>query len=137
MYSPSYYREERLDLILKLIEEVSFATVLTEGNTDLISHLPVQLTFDNGGRSVRKNYFTKWRPRASFAGEGSTLDFLITANYGYSNGCSELDKTDDKLRHTACELGASMKAAGLTKKQADAVLETAAENMTQFDSICK
>lgn len=74
---------------------------------------------------------------SAFAGEGSTMDFLMSASFGYENGCSALDKSDDKLRFTACELGASMKAAGLTKKQAQAVIETAAENMTQFDSICK
>lgn len=50
MYSPSFYREERAVLIQELIEEVGFATILTEGNTDLISHLPVQLTFDDNGR---------------------------------------------------------------------------------------
>lgn len=74
---------------------------------------------------------------SAFAGQGSTMDFLMTANFGYANGCGGLDKTDDKLRHTACELGASMREAGLSKKQAEAVIETAAEKMTQFDSICK
>lgn len=74
---------------------------------------------------------------SAVAGAGSTMDFLMTANFGYANGCGELTKGEDKLRHTACELGASMKAAGLTKKQAETVIETAAENMTQYDSICK
>ncbi|MBN8539592.1 MAG: FMN-binding negative transcriptional regulator [Deltaproteobacteria bacterium] len=50
MYVPSFYREQRTTLIYELILEVGFATVLTEGNTDLISHLPVQLLFDDMGR---------------------------------------------------------------------------------------
>jgi hypothetical protein len=74
---------------------------------------------------------------SSIAGEGSTTDFLMSANFGYEYGCSDLDASDDKLRHTACKLGESMKMAGISKKQFSKVLDEAADNMNDYNSICK
>lgn len=53
MYSPAHYKEGNPKLAMELIKEYSFATFLTEGRTDLISHLPVIVLSDaNGGLEI-------------------------------------------------------------------------------------
>lgn len=73
----------------------------------------------------------------SFAGTGSTLDFMLTAHFGFTHGCDGInDGSLDKLRVTACQLGSSMKKAGITSIQFNKILDAASENMTEFNSIC-
>jgi transcriptional regulator len=62
MYSPIFYREKRATLIHDLIQEVGFATVLTEGHTDLISHLPIQMVFDQNGRAELMTHCARANP---------------------------------------------------------------------------
>ena len=74
----------------------------------------------------------------SFAGVGSTLDVVLTAQLGFNYGCSEVNTGPaDKLRVTACQLGASMRKAGITPAQFNKVINVASENMTEFKSICQ
>lgn len=48
MYSPSFYREERLDWVFPLIEKHSFATLLSGPGGESISHLPFLLDRSEG-----------------------------------------------------------------------------------------
>jgi len=83
MYSPNYYREERPNLIRELIEEVAFATVLTEGKTDLISHLPVQLIFDNRGRPELFTHCARANPHWRDLKEFGRAKFIFNGPHGY------------------------------------------------------
>lgn len=71
------------------------------------------------------------------AGEGSSLDFLLSVSAGSVIGCEGLTAKDDKLRHVACNLGVAMKKAGLNLEQIEKVLEEAEVTVPKVDSICK
>lgn len=74
---------------------------------------------------------------SSFAGTGSTTDFMLSMGFGYSMGsCPSLSESPDQLRHTACKLGESLKKANVSKKQFDAIMTAAEANMPEYSSIC-
>ncbi len=62
MYSPSFYREERLSFINQLLKEFNFATILTNNKTDFISHLPFLLSVDKDGAPELISHFARANP---------------------------------------------------------------------------
>jgi transcriptional regulator len=62
MYSPSYYREDRDELILGLIEQNSFATLMTSGSSEMISHLPFVLTKSASGEIELLSHMARANP---------------------------------------------------------------------------
>jgi len=83
MYSPGYYKEERFDLIQQLISEYSFATVLTEGNTDLISHLPAQLVMNESGRPELLSHCARANPHWQDLKRVGRAKLLFHGPHGY------------------------------------------------------
>lgn len=41
MYTPTHYKEDRTELFLNLIHQDGFATLLTEGDSALVTHVPM------------------------------------------------------------------------------------------------
>jgi transcriptional regulator len=83
MYSPSFYREERQDLIQQLIADSSFATILTNNKTDLISHLPVILSKDDNGNIELISHFARANPHWRELKESGSVKVIFNGPHSY------------------------------------------------------
>lgn len=83
MYSPSFYREERQDLIHQLMRDCSFATVLTNNKTDLISHLPVLLSMDESGVLELISHFARANPHWKELKEVGNVKIIFNGPHDY------------------------------------------------------
>ena len=83
MYSPNFYRESRYRLIQKLVEESSLATILTEGRTNLISHLPVLLTLNKDGQPEITSHFARANPHWKELREFGNVKIIFNGPQGY------------------------------------------------------
>lgn len=83
MYSPNYYREERQALIHQLIRDCSFATILTNNKTDLISHLPVILSMNDDGELELISHFARANPHWKELKEAGVVKVIFNGPHGY------------------------------------------------------
>lgn len=83
MYSPNFYRESRYDLIQELIWESGLATILTEGRTNLISHLPVLLTLNKENQPEITSHFARANPHWKELDEVGNVKIIFNGPQGY------------------------------------------------------
>ncbi len=53
MYSPTWFREERLEILQAAVDRISFGTLVTEGNSGILaSHIPMLIDKERGSKGT-------------------------------------------------------------------------------------
>lgn len=83
IYSPAHYREERNELIYQIIEDYSFATVITESlDGPFVSHLPLLLDHSESGLALL-GHCAKANPQWKHFADGKTLTVIFHGPHSY------------------------------------------------------
>jgi transcriptional regulator len=81
MYTPGFYRETRMDLIEEVIENYGFATLLTPGSDDSISHLPFIL--QSGEKPVLLGHMARANPHWKVLEKSGKAKVIFQGPHGY------------------------------------------------------
>lgn len=73
------------------------------------------------------------------AGAGTKTDFMMSARFGYGNGCKAVveDETTDNVRIIACRLGESLRLADVEPKVAESIIQKTLQDMNDKETVCK
>ncbi|MBK9321502.1 MAG: FMN-binding negative transcriptional regulator [Bdellovibrionaceae bacterium] len=81
MYSPTQYREERMDLIYEVIQNYSFATLITmTSEGPFVSHLPVLL---DSAKKVLLSHCARGNPQWKHFKEGIPVTVIFNGPHAY------------------------------------------------------
>ena len=76
MYSPTHYTEDQPELVERILNEFGFATLLTTGTSEDVSHLPFITERDSEGRLELWSHMARANPhwrKLSAAGRGKVI----------------------------------------------------------------
>ena len=95
MYSPKHYQEQRMDLVLEVVENESFATVLTEGRTEQITHLPMQLVRNPDGTFEFLSHCARANPHWKELAEVGRVKLIFNGPHAYVSPAWYVPAPDD------------------------------------------